>query len=190
MLSASGHKIGTPKGIGILYKKKDINIKPIIYGSQESGLRGGTENIPYIIAFGMATVIAGRTMNKNESRIKELRDYFIMQLRKEFNCFINGSLISRLNNNISVTFVNQNITNESLLYLMDINNIYLSSGSACNSYSVKPSHVLQAIGLIDKWIRKTIRISIDETLTKEEIDYVIFELKRNIKLISEGYNDL
>lgn len=184
MLSASGHKIGTPKGVGILYKKKDINIKPIIYGSQESGLRGGTENVPYIIAFCKATVIAGETMNRNRGKITDLRNYFIMRLKKEFDCFINGSLGSRLNNNISVTFVNQNITNESLLYMLDINNIYLSSGSACNSYSVKPSHVLQAIGLPDRWIKKTIRISIDETLTKEDIDNVIFELKRTIKLIS------
>lgn len=186
MLSASGHKIGTPKGIGILYKRKDVNIKPIIYGSQEGGLRGGTENVPYIIGFGVATSIAKRTKQENECKIKHIRDKFMVRLQTELGCRINGAFgKDRLSNNISITFVRNNITNESLLYMMDMSNIYLSSGSACNSYSVEPSHVLTAIGLSGKEINKTVRISIDETLTESEIDEIIFELKRSISLLTE-----
>lgn len=180
MLSASGHKIGAPKGIGFLYKKNGIDIKPLIYGSQMNGLRGGTENVPYIIGMAKAVELIQRD-KEYDLRLTVLRNNFIAQL-KAFGCKINGSLNERLPNNINVTFP-QNITGESLLYTLDLDDIMISTGSACNSHSVEPSYVLKAIGLTNEEAMKTIRISLPHDITYDDIEHVIREIDKTIKLI-------
>ena len=180
MLSVSGHKIGCPKGTGFLYIKKGTTISPIIYGSQMDGKRGGTENVPYIM--GMAKAV--ELCDISENKIREMhskRDYFIGCLEAKFGCKLNGSQI-RLPNNINITFP-QNITGETLLYTLDISEIQIGVGSACNSQSIEPSYVLKAIGLSDEEAMKTIRITISDDITYEDIDYVISEIDKAIKLI-------
>lgn len=185
MLSASGHKISAPKGIAILYKKKDVQIDPLIYGSQMDGLRGGTENVPYIIGFAKAVELIN--VNKKDAlknnKTVFLRNYFINKLMNTFDCKINGSTYDRLANNINVTF-KDNITGEALIYMLDMADVCISAGSACNSHTVEPSYVLKAIGLTDEEAYKTIRISISEELTTQEIDKVIFEIDRQIKVLT------
>ena len=184
MLSASGHKIGTPKGIGILYKKNNISINPIIFGTQMDGMRGGTENVPYIAGLAEAINIRKEYLLSNKILyVKDMRDYMIKQLKEKFDCKINGSLSHRLFNNINVSF-KQNITGEALIYLLDMCDIYISAGSACNSHSTVPSYVLKAIGLSDDEAMKTIRITLPDDITMEQIDKVICELEKQIKLIT------
>lgn len=184
MLSASGHKIGTPKGIGFLYKKDGINIKPLIYGSQMDGMRGGTENVPYIIGFAKAVDLMKYDLEK-ELKLKVNKDYFISKL-KEIGCHINGSLDKRLLRNINATFP-QNITGESLLYMLDMSNIYVSTGSACDSHSIEPSHVLKAIGLTNEEAMRTIRFTLSDDICEDDIDKVIDEINKSIKIIeTEG----
>lgn len=182
MMSVSGHKISPIlKGIAFLYKKNSINIQPLIFGVQENNLRGGTENTFGIVGLAKALEFCD-VSHKKVVELCEKRDYFMQRLVKEFNCKINGSLINRLPNNINVTFP-QNITGESLLYMLDMSDIQISTGSACNSKEIKPSHVLKAIGLSDEESMKTIRITIPDDITYEEIEYVIDEIKKAIKLI-------
>lgn len=181
MMTVSGHKIGAPKGVGFLYKKNGIKIKPLIYGSQMDFMRGGTENVPYII--GLAEAI--RLCDMSQNKVKELcekRDYFIELLEEKFDCKLNGDKVSRLPNNINVTFP-QNITGESLLYTLDLSGIQISTGSACNSKEISPSHVLKAIGLTDENAMKTIRITLPDDITYGEIDDVINEIGKAIRLI-------
>lgn len=180
MMSASGHKLNASKGIGFLYKKNGINIQPLIYGSQMGNMRGGTENVPYIM--GMSKAIELCDLGKQNKMI-DVRDYFIGRLMKEFRCKVNGSLDSRLPNNINVTFP-QNITGESLLYMLDMSRISISTGSACNSKEIKPSHVLKAIGLSNEDAMKTIRITIDDKITYQDVDSVIEEIRKAISLIN------
>lgn len=180
MLSASGHKIGAPKGIGVLYKKNGININPLIYGSQMDNMRGGTENVPYIV--GMAKAVGLCDFNNKTNQLCKKRDYFISQLESKFVCKLNGSRKCRLPNNINVTFP-QNITGESLLYMLDLSGIAVSTGSACNSKSIEKSNVLDAIGLSDSDAMKTIRFTLPDDITYQEIDKVISEIDKCIKLI-------
>lgn len=181
MLSVSGHKVGCPKGIGFLYIRKGTAISPLIYGSQMDGRRGGTENVPYIM--GMAKAV--ELCDVSENKIREMdskRDYFIGCLEIECGCKLNGHYPHRLSNNINVTFP-QNITGEALLYCLDLSDIKISTGSACNSQEIKPSHVLKAIGLTDEDAMRTIRITISNDITYKDIDYVIEEIDKAIKLI-------
>lgn len=185
MMSVSGHKISPIlKGIGFLYKKNSINIQPLIYGNQENGLRGSTENTFGIVGLAKALEFCD-VSSKKIAELCEKRDYFMQRLVEGFDCKINGSLISRLPNNISVTFPN-NIIGESLLYMLDMAGIKVSTSSACNSNSIKPSYVLKNIGLSDEEAMKTIRITIPDDITFEEIDYVIDEIKKAIKLIESN----
>lgn len=180
MMSCSGHKISPVlRGIGFLYKKNEINIKPLIYGTQERALRGGTENTYGII--GLNKAIEYCDLN-NEKEMCNKRNYFIDLLERKFNCRLNGHSVYRLPNNINVTFP-QNITGESLLYMLDMSNIEISTGSACNSKSIKPSHVLKAIGLSDDEAIRTVRFSLPYDITYREIDKVISEIDKSIKLI-------
>ena len=182
IVSVSGHKISPVlKGIGFLYKKDGINIQPLIYGNQENGLRGGTENTFGIIGLAKALEFCD-VSDKNVGEICYKRDYFIDKLVSKFGCKINGCFNKRLPNNINVTFP-QNITGESLLYILDMSDIKISVGSACNSKEIKPSYVLKKIGLTNEQAMKTIRITIPNDITYEEIDYVIEEIDKNIKLI-------
>lgn len=182
LLSMSAHKFGAPKGIGALYIKNGIEVVNLIDGgSQMDGRRAGTENVPYII--GMAKAV--ELCDINAQKTKELcdkRDYFIKRLVEEFGCTVNGSLEYRLVNNVNVTFP-QNITGESLLYTLDMSDIFISVGSACNSHSFQPSHVLEAIGLSDEEAMRSVRFSLSDDITYEDIDYVIQEIGKAIMLI-------
>ena len=181
LLSSSAQKLGGLKGTGFLYKKEGIKLNPLIYGEQENQMRGGTENTLGILALGEAIK---HTLNYfTNEKLFELRDYFIDKLEKEFGCKLNGDLLSRLPNNINVTFP-QNITGEALVYLLDTAGIRISSGSACNSHSNEPSYVLKAIGLTDEEASRTVRFTLTEDLTKEDIDKVIYEIDKAIKILT------
>lgn len=181
MLSASGHKIGCPKGIGILYKKNSVCINPLIYGSQMDGMRGGTENVPYIIGMAKAVELIQEDDEYN-LRMTILRNNFITKL-KAIGCSINGSIEERLCNNINVTF-SQNIIGESMVYMLDTCDICIATGSACNSHSMTASYVLKAIGLTDEDAYKTIRITLPDDITMDEIDKVIHEIEIQVKLLT------
>jgi cysteine desulfurase len=181
MMSASGHKLSPVlRGIGFLYKKNGININPIIYGTQENGLRGGTENTYGIIGLNKAVEYCD-VGAKNRSMMS-VRDYFIGSLELKFGCKLNGHSTYRLPNNINVTFP-QNITGENLLYMLDMSGIKISTGSACNSNSIEPSHVLEAIGLSDDEAMRTIRISLPYDITYDDVDKIISEIDKAIKII-------
>ena len=181
MLSASGHKIGAPKGIGILYKRNGIEINPLIYGSQMDGMRGGTENVPYIIGMAKAVELIERYAKPDMcQRIAYIRDYFIDKL-EEIGCKLNGSRENRLPNNINVTLPH-GLNGESMLYCMDMCDVYISTGSACNSKSIDPSPVLSEIGLGDD-AYNSIRITFPVGITKEEIDDVVSEMDKQIKIL-------
>ena len=182
MLSASGHKIGTPKGIGILYKSKDIEINPLIFGSQMDGLRGGTENVPYIIGMAKAVELA-KDHIKYISQIELYRDLFISKL-EEIGCELVGDRTNRLPNNISV-MLPDGVGGEEALYLFDLSNIMVSVGSACNSRSVEPSYVLKAIGLSDEEARRVIRITLNpDDLQLGYVDNVVNEIEKIKRLLS------
>lgn len=188
MMTASGHKIQAPKGIGFLYIKNGIEIKPLIYGTQENGMRGGTENVPYIIGFAEAVRLRKAEMQTNYTNQLKVRNYLWQQLRDRFGCTLNGSENNRLANNINVTFP-QNITGEALIYLLDTAGYYISSGSACNSHTNQPSHVLKAIGLSERDILRTIRITLPESsvildVRLQEIDEFLNELEKCLKILS------
>ncbi len=180
LLSASGHKIGCPKGIGFLYKRNGVSIKPLIYGSQEQGMRGGTENVPYIIGLGKAVELIKN--KKVDYDLCSKRNYFINQLKYKLGGKINGSMLNRLPNNINVTF-SQSITGEALIYMLDTFNIYISAGSACNSHSVQPSYVLQEIGLSDDEIYKTVRITLPDNIDEDKTNKAISEISRQIQVM-------
>jgi len=170
LLTFSGHKLNCPKGIGVLYKKKGISLYPIIHGGhQEGNLRAGTENLPYIYALGNQV----ERMSKKEFPNGEIRDYLykkVCEKCKELNIEVklNGDLINRLPNNLSLTFEGANA--EALIALLDMRGVCVSAGSACSSGNPEPSRVLKAIGLSDEEAFSTIRISIGEDTTTEECD--------------------
>ena len=164
-------------------KKDNINISPLIYGSQEDGIRGGTENTFGIIGLSKAIDCC----NVGYERIKKMylsRNYFINLLVSKFGCKLNGDFDNRLPNNINVTFP-QNITGEALLYTLDLSDIKISVGSACNSKSIEPSSVLKEIGLSNEDAMRTIRITLFDGITYEDIDNVIKEIDKAIKIIEE-----
>lgn len=182
MMSCSGHKISSAlRGIGFLYKKNSINIQPLIYGAQEFGLRGGTENTYGIIGLNKALEYCDVSYEAIMN-LCEKRDYFIALLESKFGCKLNGHSKYRLPNNINVTFP-QNVTGESLLYTLDISGIKIATGSACNSKSIEPSHVLKAIGLSDEEAMKSVRFSLPCDITYNDIDCVIEEIGKCIKII-------
>lgn len=188
MMSASGHKISPVlKGIGFLYIKKGIKIQPLIYGEQENGLRGGTENTYGIIGLNKAIEYCDFSYEVMKDMLDK-RNYFITALKTNFNCKLNGHDEYRMLNNINVTFP-QNITGESLLYMLDLSGIKISVGSACNSKSIEISHVLKAIGLTNEEAMKTIRITISSDTTYDEIDYTVNEIYKAITLIELDNGD-
>lgn len=182
MMSCSGHKISPVlRGIGFLYKRNGVNIQPLIYGAQENGLRGGTENTYGIIGLSKALEYCDVSNDKINEMCNK-RDYFIGLLESKFDCELNGDGWERLPNNINVSFP-QNITGESLLYTLDLSGIKVSVGSACNSHSYEPSHVLKAIGLSDEDAMRSVRFTLPDDITYEEINKVVKEIERTIKLI-------
>lgn len=182
MLSASGHKISPVlRGIGFLYKKNGINIQPLIYGAQENGMRGSTENTYGIIGLSKALEYCDVSASAIEALTRK-RDYFIEYLKFKFGCRLNGHPIDRLPNNVNV-ILPDGVTGESVLLMLSMSNIFISTTSACNSHSITKSHVLEAIGLTDEEAMRSIRITISENTTYEEIDYFIDELDKVIKII-------
>ena len=181
MMSASAHKIGGCKGVGILYIKDGIQINPLIYGSQMDGMRGGTENVAGIVGMAKAVELASCKLSQRIAHISMIRDYFI-RLFDDINCKINGSEVYRLPNNINV-MLPYDINGETLLYSLDVADIQIGTGSACNSRSIEPSHVLKAIGLSDDEASRCIRITIDDDFTVQDADYVAEEIDRSIKIL-------
>lgn len=192
MLTASGHKLHGPKGIGFLYIKKGVRIRSFIHGgAQERQRRAGTENVPAIVGFAKAVEIAVENMEERNSKIIKLRDYLIKKILEEVPYSrLNGDSKKRLANNANISF--QFIEGESLLILLDMNNICASSGSACTSGSLDPSHVLLAIGLPHEIAHGSLRISLSEYNTKEEIDYTVDKIKEvvdKLRRMSPLYED-
>ncbi len=177
MLSASGHKLNGPKGIGFLYIRKGVKIRSFIHGgAQERKRRAGTENVPGIIGLGAAVKRAVCTMSERSGKEKELRDYMIDRIEHEIPyAKLNGHRTNRLPNNVNFSF--RFIEGESLLIMLDMKGICASSGSACTSGSLDPSHVLLAIGLPHEIAHGSLRLSLSDETTKEEIDYVVDSLK-------------
>lgn len=183
MLSASAHKVGGVKGVGFLYKKKNIELQPIIYGSQNAGLRGGTENVAGIVGFAKAVELASEEM-ENKLALSVKRDYFINELTRN-GCKLNGSSIHRLPNNVNV-MLPEGIGSEELLYMLDLDDIQCSTGSACNSHSKKPSYVLKALGLTDEQAARSVRFTISSDITYEDIDYAVEEVVKIMKIMRDS----
>ncbi len=181
LLSASGHKFNGPKGVGIMYIRKGVKIRSFIHGgSQERGRRAGTYNVPGIAGLGTAAKLAMENMAKRAEKEKELRDYFIDRISAEIPyTVLNGHREDRLPNNINFCF--RFVEGESVLIMLDQAGICASSGSACTSGALDPSHVLRAIGLSDEMAHESLRLTLSYENTKEEIDTVVGELKRIVE---------
>ena len=177
MLSSSGHKLNGPKGIGFLYIRKGVKIRSFVHGgAQERKRRAGTENIPGIVGYGAAVERAMRTMKERTDKEIELRDYLIDRVLKEVPYTrLNGHRTNRLPNNANFSF--QFIEGESLLIMLDMEGICGSSGSACTSGSLDPSHVLLAIGLPHEIAHGSLRLTLSDETTKEDIDFVVETIK-------------
>lgn len=181
MLSASGHKINGPKGVGFLYVRKGVRLTNLIHGGQqERGRRAGTENVPGIVGLGAA---ANEAVEKMEARAvyeAKLRDYMIERILKEIPyCRLNGHPSKRLPNNVNVSI--RFIEGEALLMMLDMKGICASSGSACTSGSLDPSHVLLAIGLPHAIAHGSLRMSLSDETTKEDVDYTVDALKKIVE---------
>lgn len=192
LLSASGHKLGGPKGVGFLYIRRGTKIKPLIHGgAQERKLRAGTLNVPGIVGFGKAAELAAGNMEQRSEYESQLRDYLISRIKKEIPyCRLNGHEQNRLPNNAHFCF--RFIEGESMLILLDQKGICASSGSACTSGSLDPSHVLLAIGLPHEIAHGSLRITLSEKTTRDEIDFVVEQLKiiiERLRNMSPLYED-
>lgn len=177
MLSASGHKLNGPKGIGFLYIRKGVKIRSFVHGgAQERKRRAGTENVPGIVGLGAAVKRAASTMEERMEKESRLRDYLIGRVMEVIPyCRLNGHKTDRLPNNANFSF--RFVEGESLLIMLDGKGICASSGSACTSGSLDPSHVLLAIGLPHEIAHGSLRLTLSDETTKEEIDYVVDSLK-------------
>ena len=182
MLSASGHKFHGPKGVGFLYAKKGIMLSNIIEGgAQERGKRAGTENVPGIAAMAEALTEANAKMNENAARLTVLRDRLIAGLKEIPHSVLNGDAQRRLPSNVNFCF--EGIEGESLLLLLDDRGIQASSGSACTSGSLDPSHVLLAIGRVHDVAHGSLRLSLGEDTTEEDVDYMIKSVKEVVEYL-------
>ena len=192
MLSASGHKLNGPKGIGFLYIRKGLRLRSLIHGgAQERSRRAGTENVPGIVGLGAAAARAMATMKKRTEYEIGLRDYFISEIEAKIPyCRLNGDRESRLPNNVNFSF--QFIEGESLLIMLDMKGICASSGSACTSGSLDPSHVLLAIGLPHEIAHGSLRLTLSEETTKEDVDITVdavAEIVAKLRAMSPLYED-
>lgn len=192
MLSSSGHKINGPKGIGFLYIRKGVKIRSFVHGgAQERKRRAGTENVPGIVGYGCAAKRAVQTMEERTKKETELREYLIGRILNEVPyCRLNGHPTKRLPNNVNISF--QFIEGESLLIMLDMEGICASSGSACTSGSLDPSHVLLAIGLPHEIAHGSLRLTLGEETTKEELDIVVEKIKgivERLRSMSPLYED-
>lgn len=177
LLSASGHKVNGPKGVGFLYVRKNIKLKAFIHGgAQERQRRAGTENVPGIVGLGAAAKIAYEQLEERTKYLMEHRDYLIEQIEQNIDYIrLNGHRTKRLPNNVNFCF--RFIEGESLLISLDMEGICASSGSACTSGSLDPSHVLLAIGLPHEIAHGSLRMTLSHSTTKEQLDFVVKELK-------------
>lgn len=192
MLSASGHKLHGPKGIGFLYIRKGLKLRSFIHGgAQERKRRAGTENVPGIVGLGKAVSIAVETMDERIKHETEVRDYMIEKIKKTIPyCRLNGDRTKRLPNNVNFSF--RFVEGESLLIMLDMEGICASSGSACTSGSLDPSHVLLAIGLPHEIAHGSLRMTLSEETTIEDADYVIDKLQgivAKLRSMSPLYED-
>jgi len=180
-LSLSGHKINTPKGIGVLYIKNGISFTPLIFGHQEKNRRGGTENVAYIIGLGKAVELILNDNYKSNNKLRELRDYMEKEIKNNIDdVIIYGDLENRLPNTSSIAF--KGVNAEELLLMLESFNIFVSTGSACNSEIAEPSHVLTACHA-DLENYSPIRISLGKYNTKNEIDTFVKRLENIVNMI-------
>ena len=177
LVTLNAHKIHGPKGIGALFIKKGVKIAPFINGGgHESGMRSGTENVPAIVGFAEAVKISN---NKNINEMEKNRNYLIKEILKISKTKLNGSRENRLCNNVNISF--SDVEGEAIANLLEEYGIFVSTGSACASHSLKKSHVLRAIGLDDFGINSSIRISLSKFNKKQELSYFIAKLKEAVE---------
>lgn len=177
----SGHKIYGPKGVGVLYKKKDIKLEPVFFGGgQEKKLRPGTLNTPLIVGMGKAVEMIKKKDSKN---VTELRDLLIRKVQKIEGSSLNGPKTERLPNNVNFSF--SGVEGESLVMLLDQKGIATSTGSACSSKTLEPSHVLRAMGLPDLEAHSSLRVSLGRSTTIKDVEYFLINLKEAIKRLRE-----
>lgn len=178
LLSASAHKFHGPKGIGFLYVANNVRLPSFLHGGQqEQGLRAGTENVPAIVGMGKAAELAYLHLNDSQSKIAKLRDYMIYRMENEISyCHRNGPRINRLANNVNFSF--EFVDGETLVILLDMEGICASAGSACNAGQAIASHVIQALHVPDDLARGTVRFTLSEDTTQDDIDYTISALKK------------
>ena len=192
MLSLSSHKFHGPKGVGVLYTRKGIVLTNLIEGgAQERGKRGGTENIPAIIGMAAALEEAVQKLDSNSAKLAKMRDRLIEGLSEIPHSILNGDRVNRLPSNVHLCF--EGIEGESLLLLLDDKGICASSGSACTSGSLDPSHVLLAIGRPHEIAHGSLRLSLSEENTDEEVEYIIKSVKEVVEYlrgISPIWNDM
>ena len=181
MLSSSAHKINGPKGIGFLYIRKGLKLRSFIHGgAQERKRRAGTENVPGIVGYGAAAALAAETMEERAAKEQALRDHMIKRILEEIpHSRLNGHPQRRLPNNVNVCF--RFVEGESLLILLDMAGICASSGSACTSGSLDPSHVLLAIGLPHEIAHGSLRLTLSHETTREEVDYTVDQIKEIVE---------
>ncbi|NMA02536.1 MAG: cysteine desulfurase NifS [Clostridia bacterium] len=192
MLSASGHKIYGVKGVGCLYLRRGVKLHPIMFGgAQERKRRPGTENVPGIVGFGLASELAGQEMEMENQRLTVLRDKLITGILENIPCTqLNGHRTQRLPGNVNISF--EFIEGESLLLMLDLKGIAASSGSACTSGSLDPSHVLMAMGLCHEIAHGSLRLTLGRDNTEEDIDYVLEvlpEIVERLRAMSPLYNN-
>ena len=173
MLSLSSHKIYGPKGIGAMYIRKGVALPAFLHGgAQEMRKRAGTENVPYIVGFGKAAELAGEILDEHIEKLTELRDYFIAQVLEKIPYVdISGGMEHRHPGNANLAF--NFIEGESLLLMLDYHGISVSTGSACSSKSLEPSHVLSALGMPVEKIHGSLRFTVGDFTTKEDLDYTV-----------------
>lgn len=184
LLSASGHKFHGPKGIGFLYVRNGISMPSFINGGgQENGLRAGTENVPGIVGMGVAAQLSNENVLRGvDVQTASVRDYFINKVLEDISgASLNGTLLNRLPNNISFSF--KGINASTAVGLLSEMGVFCSAGSACNNGDPKPSHVLTAIGKTEQEAQSTLRFSIDESTTKDDVDYAVKMIKTVVELL-------
>ena len=184
MFSASGHKIGAPKGVGLLYHQIGTPLLPLIHGTQEDGLRGGTSNVLFAVALAEAVKYHANNMSAINEHIARLSDHMKNRILAEIpGARLNGHPSQRLVNNLNFTF--PEIRGEEALILLDMQNVQVSTGSACNSSSGEPSHVLKAIRLSDDLADASLRISLSEDISIEDADFAVDRIKDVVRTLRE-----
>ena len=180
MLSLSGHKLHAPKGVGALYVKTGINLPNLIYGgAQERNKRAGTENVPSIVALGVAITDAVKDIPAKNERVRKMRDRLIEGLLKIPESRLNGDIEHRLAGNVNISV--RGVEGESMLLSLDLQGVAASSGSACTSGSLDPSHVLLSLGLPHEVAHGSLRLSINDENTEEDVDYILEVLPPIVK---------